>query len=453
LYAGFGCVLTGIFLYEPPTGTWEGEVPALSPAVACTVTLASTFFLVYFLHAVSVTYRQITKSDNSKFEASMENAANTLALAPMLCVLFLGARMRALQMDPVGGNPQSWAQNCFYAVSSALVLQACMSVILPFIIAGTESKKTALPEGDVEYTMPEGTNWMLVKVITFIRWFIMISVYVGGVAVVCSVFTIEHPDGKEHTPAISPTMLCVTNLAFQYFLIYFLLWVVFTAKDLGATWGFLDKAAEAVESAKSTVQFAPMLCVLFIATRMRALQITDNKGAPQGWVQDGMYLASWSILIQFVMCLLMPIFTNKTYKADTLPTPGEDDTEVDANQASKNEAPVEAGSWGAYVVSFIRYVALVALIGGLAAVITGVFLMTPETANGRGSIPLVSDGTLPVDLAPAPPAITDLPGAEGGMEATGSTIGAGVDGVNDAADVVASPVEGAVDATSEAVVG
>ena len=32
----------------------------------------------------------------------------------MLCVLFLGARMRALQMDPKHGNPQRWAQNCFY---------------------------------------------------------------------------------------------------------------------------------------------------------------------------------------------------------------------------------------------------------------------------------------------------------------------------------------------------
>ena len=32
-----------------------------------------------------------------------------------------------------------------------------------------------------------------------------------------------------------------------------------------------------------------------------------------------------------------------------------------------------------------------------------VMLMTPETANGRGAIPLVTDGTLPVDLAPQPP--------------------------------------------------
>ena len=30
------------------------------------------------------------------------------------------------------------------------------------------------------------------------------------------------------------------------------------------------------------------------------------------------YLATWSILIQFMMCLIMPVFTNKTYQADSL---------------------------------------------------------------------------------------------------------------------------------------
>ena len=41
-------------------------------------------------------------------------------------------------------------------------------------------------------------------------------------------------------------------------------------------------------------------------------------GAPQGWAQDGMYMASWSLLVQFLMCLIMPIFTGKTYTTDSL---------------------------------------------------------------------------------------------------------------------------------------
>merc|ERR1719253_341627 len=112
----------------------------------------------------------------------------------------------------------------------------------------------------------------------------MICVYGCATAVVCSVFTIQHPDGKEFTPQVSPTMQCVMNLAFQYFLIYLLLWIFYTVETF-VTHPKLELAREAIQSAKGTVAFAPMLSVLFIATRMRALQITDNKGAPQGYVQ------------------------------------------------------------------------------------------------------------------------------------------------------------------------
>merc|ERR1719487_1319292 len=61
----------------------------------------------------------------------------------------------------------------------------------------------------------------------------MLSVYACTTAVVCSVFTIKHPDGKELTPPLSPTMQCVLNLVFQYFLIYLLLWIFITARAPG----------------------------------------------------------------------------------------------------------------------------------------------------------------------------------------------------------------------------
>merc|ERR1719393_1013280 len=97
---------------------------------------------------------------------------------------------------------------------------------------------------------------------------------------------------------------------------------------------------------------------------MRALQMTNNKGAPQGWAQDGMYLATWSIFVQVV-----------------------------------------------------RWFAVLALWGGAITVIISVFTITPETANGRGAIPLVTDGTVPVvgdQLAGPPPGAQNLPGMEPG---------------------------------------
>merc|ERR1719316_1395845 len=159
----------------------------------------------------------------------MRHAADTMLLAPMLCVLFLGARMRALQMDPVGGNPQRWAQNCFFMCTYALIAQTCVAIFVPLVLGGKVEQNKEV-EGDMVYKVSEEQK-MLAKAITVARFLIMLCVYSGAVAVVCSVFTIEHPKGPEHTPPLSPTMQCVLNLCFQYFLIYLLLWVFVTIED------------------------------------------------------------------------------------------------------------------------------------------------------------------------------------------------------------------------------
>merc|ERR1719253_617774 len=431
LYAGFGVVVYGLCTFEPPAGVWDGPVPPLSPAVFCTCMLSCTFFLIYCLVAISRTWSQFTVGNTaeSTFETVMLQGSQTLAMAPMLCVLFLAARMRALQMDPIGGNPQKWAQNCFYVASYSLIAQTVMACVVPLVLKGKATKGKV--EGDVVYEV-EGEG-MLPKCLSVFRFIIMLCVYACTTAVVCSVFTIVHPDGKELTPPLSPTMQCVLNLVFQYFLIYLLLWIFITVEDLSSGQINLHAAKDAIESAKSTVQFAPMLCILFVATRMRALQMTQNRGAPQGWVQDGMYLASWSVLIQFMMCLLMPVLTGKKYTPDTL----DGATKPDEDQV---KAGVLANPWAAGVVTAIRYVALLSLLGGTATVITGVILMTPETANGRGALPVVADGTLGVDLAPQPPGINDVPGAKSAMKGVGKTVGGSVETVEGGADTVTGAV-------------
>jgi len=424
LYVGFGGVVVGVFLFEPPAGVWDGPIPPVSPAVRCTVMLSLTFFLIYLGLAISRTYTQYVggNTGNTKFETVMTRAADTLGMAPMLCALFLAARMRALQMDPIGGNPQRWAQNCFFACTYALMTQTILAIAVPLVLDGDVKKGKV--EGDAEITVQNG---FLSKVLTVARFLIMLFVYAGAVAVVCSVFTIQHPDGAELTPPLSPTMQCVLNLCFQYFLIYALLWIFVTIEDFVSI--ELPKSKDAIQSAKSTVQFAPMLAVLFIGTRLRALQMTNNQGAPQGWVQDGMYLATWSILIQFMMCLIMPFFTGQKYTPDTL-----DGAQKPAKEDTMSN-PI-----GAWVITIIRYAALLALMGGVATVTVGVYMMTPETANGRGSIPVISDGTLPVDLAPEPVGINDVPGAKGAMKSVGGTVGSGVDAVDSGASTVGDGV-------------
>merc|ERR1719321_1360829 len=181
LYIGFGAVCVGVFKYEPPAGVWDGPLPPVSPAVACTMLLANTFFCIYLLLAISRTYSQYAGGQlfTSSFETVMLRAADTLAMAPMLCVLFLAARMRALQMDPIGGNPQKWAQRCFYAASYSLIAQTIMAAVVPLCL-----KAKALPkddktvEGDVKYEFEgEAGQGMLPKVMTVLRFIIMLTVY------------------------------------------------------------------------------------------------------------------------------------------------------------------------------------------------------------------------------------------------------------------------------------
>jgi len=59
-----------------------------------------------------------------------------------------------------------------------------------------------------------------------------------------------------------------------------------------------------------TLQFVPMLCVLFVAVRMRALQLDPADGAPQSWVQEAMVMTTWAMLVQTLVSLAMPFFTD-----------------------------------------------------------------------------------------------------------------------------------------------
>merc|ERR1719335_2091288 len=233
--------------------------------------------------------------------------------APMLAVLFIGARMRALQMDPVNGAPQKWAQNCFFMCTYAVLAQTCLCIAIPIVLGGKAKKGKV--EGDMEY---EVNNAVPGIVMTIIRFCITISIYVGFTCVIYSIFTIQHPQGP-----------------------------------------------------------------------------------PQGWVQDGMYMATWALLIQFLMVLAVGIASGGRVECDEDGTP-------------KWEPSNKFLVW---VALALKWPTFIFLYGGVITVIVGVYTMTPETANGRGSVPLVGDGKVPlVDVKvpgysglPEPVGANDIP--------------------------------------------
>jgi len=396
LYGGALGVVYGICTYEPPKGIWpEGTPFPVAPAVQCTMILACQYFIVYGGIQVARTWTQFTDMKMTKFENAMMTATASINFAPMLAVLFIGARMRALQMDPVNGNPQKWAQRCFFMCTYALLAQTVCSVAVPLVLQG--EVRAGKVEGDMEYTVE---NKLFGTILAIGRYVMMICIYVGFSCVIYSIFTIEHPNGPQYTPPISVTMQCVINLAFQFFFIYLWIWVAITVKEFtGMEWSLMYQT---MENAKGTVMYCPMLAILFVGTRMRALMMTDNRGAPPGWAQDGMYMATWALLIQFVMIAITPCATG---------VPGSVDE--DGNIKLEPEHPCLF-----YTVQAIRWLGYILLYGGFIAVIVAVYTMTPETCDGSGAVPLVGDGKIGdakvvpgYDGIKEPYGANDLPGA------------------------------------------
>jgi hypothetical protein len=412
LYGGFSVVVVGIFTMKGPKEIWgDSELP-VSPAVMCTILLSGLFFLVYLLAAVARTSFELSPDlRNSpallKLEACATTAKMTVNFAPMLCILFIGARMRALQIDPKNGHPQRWAQKCMFMCTFSLLIQATLCILMPFLARG-DCKRGAF-EGDVSFQFGNRTLGVIMSVFVYLC---MLALYVGIVIVVYSIYVIRAADPSK-TPPVSHAMRCVITLTVQYFLIYTLLFVCNTVKsfvakretreesndaeDASEERGLekgMSKAIAIFDSARGTVMYAPMLAILFIGARMRALQLTKAKdgtipasAGPQKWVQDAMFLATWAVFVQLVMAMLVPILT------------GASKPETDADGAVK--APPNTPKILAVVVEALRYFSLVCMYGGAVVVVYGVMVMNPDDLppySERGLVPGVEVPKPPVPV-------------------------------------------------------
>merc|ERR1719247_182398 len=187
LYVGALVVVYGIITFEPPKGLWPGGTPPVSPAVQCVMILSCQYFLVYGAIQVCKSIEEWMSFQNEWLH-SLKEACSTATLsmnfAPMLAVLFIGARMRALQMDPVNGAPQKWAQNCFFMCTYALLVQTCLTIAIPVVLGGTAKKveptaeRPYVTEGEIEYEI-SSMGAGVATVLSIIKYVILICIYVG----------------------------------------------------------------------------------------------------------------------------------------------------------------------------------------------------------------------------------------------------------------------------------
>jgi len=345
LNAGFVVVSYGLYSMDRPKEL--GDSVRVSDTANCVMTLTVLYFIVQFCREVSETNDMFSTpsgatQEDSAFTKAMRTAQkDSLFFAPMLCVLFLSARMRALQM----GNdaPQQWARIFFFIATYSVLVETILTTAQGLLSGSEESRK----------------RWAILTTLSSV---VMLFLYVSMTAVIISIFTIRAPEGKE-TPPISTTVRIVMGLTLQFFLVFILYYVFnelnnwFDKKNAN-----LQFMVRVILAAKDSVMFCPMLCALFVGVRMRALQISHNKGAPQGWVQECMQLSAWALVFQLIMAVLEETF-GKT-----------------------GESKDGGKSCMTMTTTIVKHICTILLYGGVVGVCVGLFQMNEENTNGQGNL-------------------------------------------------------------------
>jgi hypothetical protein len=293
LYAGFAAVSYGLYTMDTPKEL--GASAPISDTAKCVMYLTLFYFVVAILHQLGTSYDLLTgkgagagkeegsgliaggektedRHHGSAFTRVMHQALKALDFAPQICILFLGARMRALQLGHT--DPQQWALYFFFAATTAIMAYSIVVSLVHYAI---------------------GQN----KALSFMEGISLLVLHVSTAAVIASVFMIEAVSGP--TPFISTTVRVIMCMTVLFFFVHTVLFIFEQLTEAGMVQSSLG--VETFTACMESVMFVPMMCALFLGTRMRALQLSHNTGAPQGWAQDFMMLATWAISLDLVIVL------------------------------------------------------------------------------------------------------------------------------------------------------
>lgn len=343
LYCGVVGVLVGII-------TFPAQATKMSAAVRCTVALCGLYFGVHLLVWVLRTQAELRMPPDRGTRATKRAAiaaSECVKKAPMFAVIFLAARMRALQLDPPFGMPPPWAQMCFFTITGALTCEVVLTAIAALFSTGEESGEEA----------PSGSQSCLF----WLRSLVEFAAYAMQLPIIQAMREMKDTNGGTHP--LSTTTKAILQLGALFFGVCVLQMLVSVFQRASAqSWA---KSRKTLEGAALSVGICPQLAVLFLATRMRALQITNQQGDPPDWAQRAMLISVFAMVVQLLSVLALPLFTGSA-------------TEVDEDGLPQYDMqPMVA----AYSVSVVKYVALICLYGGVLAVCAAVFAMTPENCK------------------------------------------------------------------------
>jgi len=399
MYGGAAVVCVGALTMEGPEELWKkaamllqgkpGE-PPVSTTLTCTMILVTAFFIVYLARAINRIILDLKPEPKTpkapksspkepkspggrellgvKLNWIFTHAQESVSLAPMLCVLFIAIRMRALQVNPQTGNPQIWARHCMVASVALLIIKVLAVIILPLCDAKTSAGKLGTGIGEQMFPFKRQALRITAAIIKHAS---VLLIIVCAVAIRAGIFLIQSPEGPDKTPHVSPAVLNVITLCDLFFVAHAVIYVMQTLTDAFPMKKLVHLIAGIAEAGHKAVMYAPMLAVLYLGCRMRALQLTRTidgevppTAGPQFWAQEAMYVATFALLVRMLCSYLDAALRGS---GNTIPQDFSETTQL--RDSDKMSIAVVIGN---YVSLFVMYTAAI-------VIMVGIFLMTPET--------------------------------------------------------------------------
>jgi len=374
IYVGVMAVCIGAIGMRGPKEVWGDSAPPVSAALLCVAALSSLYFAIDFIVTAlrlvdDNTYSTIGELDNMLSPRQKASIAffwtkPALNLVPMLCILFLLVRTWALQLNPDVLLLHIASQACIYLCAGTMIFQVVFSIIFVSLNDGAFRRKPSpqVVPGIIDLNI-SSDKWKVFG--TVVRLWSAAAIYGGSFTLVAMVLF-------SGTPAmLSATTRCTVGLTTIYFLVLSLNCIVHQLRSR-------------LQSVARTLTLVPMLCLVFMAARIRVLQLTRTAQggiplgvAPPAWVQNAMYFASLAMVLQ----LLMAYLTGTSAVEDP-----------SSSKEGKRDAPLFPGGSGdddkrvmspssavAISLAVVMHLCLVFMLFGVLVVMAGIVSMRPET--------------------------------------------------------------------------
>jgi len=338
----------------------RGPVPPVSTTMLCVIVLTAQFFILYTVLFVLQTLNRLELIDRKREERCWASVVESVFFVPMLCILFLATRLRAVQLargqPDRYGLPQWWVKAamvlCTWSVLLTVIAQACIELF-----------------GELQEASARGRWGPAGRLAKICRNVVLTGIYVCFTAVCVGVCNMEGPLavwGHHAAPLVSPAVACTVFLTVTYFAVYLALACVRLANELGLLGERLRfcQALEYLKSATTAVVFAPMLCALFIAARLRALQLDPVYGNPQPWVQLFFYLCSACVVFQTILAVAGTFLGMHEQQPDLFDNPGHQRWAAGAKSVTRT-------------IETARLVLMACLYLGVLAIILGIHIEEP----------------------------------------------------------------------------